>query len=358
MSNLGLLSNSRKYIRGQVTRNFNNVDAIRNLVSADRLSKLAKFKGQLADLKSLDEKIQSLKWAEEQDASKLTDEFETCDSYSEKLNYLIAVLETNQTPSTTQETVEAARSLLKSPIAPLPTFKSEEGENFEKFIAEFEDTVKVFKYTDRDKLLLLKQQVSGRASILLKSLETDKQTYADAKKLLQSALASPIVQKFSLIKQIVEMKLTYRMDPFSYIGQMKNVMEGVKLLKIQSEDFLNYFFWTGLNDTFQTQLTNITNKTRPSLDDINDNFFDACERYAVVVKKFESQKSFKKLDNFKSVSLATNVNFEDNKPRVKCPLCSYDGKLFDHHLNKCKNFISPTSKIEILNQLEVVLSVV
>ncbi len=154
-----------------------------------------------------------------------------------------------------------AQGLLKSPIAPLPKFLSRDGEDLNRFLTQFEETINRFSYPEYEKLLLLKQQISGRALLLVDSLEADKQSYTQAKILLQSALASPDTQRFNTIKQISEMKLTYENDPFEYISKMRNLTESVKNLNIDAESFLQYFFWNGLNDTFKNQIVQITNTT-------------------------------------------------------------------------------------------------
>ncbi|XP_068245280.1 uncharacterized protein [Palaemon carinicauda] len=291
-----------------------------------------------------------LLWAEEEDESKLNIEFEACESYLDKINFFIATLEATKDSVPPHSVLEEARSLLKSPTAPLPVFKSVEGENIEKFLSEFEEVIKTFKYTQRDKLLLLKQQVSGRASILLDSLETNKQTYEDAKLILRSALASPRFQKFTLIKQLTDMKMPYQTDPFAYVGQMKNFMESVKLLKMEVDDFLNYFFWNGMNSTFQSQLVNITNKTRPSLSEINDNIFEACERYGIA-----SQKIYTKVKKFpktsETVNLASNVNVEGQPTKAKCSLCAYDRATDDHQVFKCPVYNSNKAKVDKLKEI-------
>ena len=60
---------------------------------------------------------------------------------------------------------------------------------------------------------------------------------------------------------------------------MRSVMSAIKSLKITVDDIVQYFVWSGLNSFFQTQLTGITNKSKPSLDDINTNIFEATNRY-------------------------------------------------------------------------------
>ena len=153
---LNLYTNSRKYIRAQVTKYHNDKSALSSKSTSDKHALKAKFESYLKDLKEYNSNIQSLKWQKEQDTDKLNDEMAACESYTDKINEMLALLEDN-VPATS--TLEAARSLLKSPTAPLPIFKSGEGENIEKFLTEFEDTTTSFQLKDRDKLLLLKQQV-------------------------------------------------------------------------------------------------------------------------------------------------------------------------------------------------------
>ena len=133
-------------------------------------------------------------------------ELNECDEYEVKFQECIARLgsRSNNTSvnrnNSNPNSSEQLRTLLKCPVAPLPTFSSGDGEDLSKFFRNFEDTIVRFNYPDYDKLLLLKQQVTGRAAILLSSLESDKQSCESAKKLLSDALASPAIQKFNLIK--------------------------------------------------------------------------------------------------------------------------------------------------------------
>ena len=60
--------------------------------------------------------------------------------------------------------------------------------------------------------------------------------------------------------------------------------ESVTCLNINSEDFLQYFIWSGLNEEFRNQLIPITTETRPSYKEIIDNFFIANERYVNALK--------------------------------------------------------------------------
>ena len=43
--------------------------------------------------------------------------------------------------------------------------------------------------------------------------------------------------------------------------------------------FASFFIWGGMNEKFQSHLIHITNKSKPGISDINDNIFEATERY-------------------------------------------------------------------------------
>ena len=319
--------------------------------------KVDKLQALKEELQTLNEKIQSTSFAEHEDEGKLSADIKKCDEYFDRIQECLVLL---REPAT-QSNVDLARSLLKSPIAPLPTFRSEEGEDLVKFLRCFEETTTRFKYPDYDKLLLLKQQVSGRALTLINSLESDRQSYVHAKDLLLLAFASPSTQKFNTIKQISEMKLNYDGDPYQYISKMRNLTESVKTLNIDSEAFMQYFFWSGLNDTFQTQLIQITNESKPSLQKINDKFFDATERYLSATKKYKakakdssavSKNSSHNQGNSKETSsLAVNVNLKSQKGQ-ECSLCSQDsGTDASHPLYRCPKYSSPQARVDKLKLL-------
>lgn len=59
---------------------------------------------------------------------------------------------------------------------------------------------------------------------------------------------------------------------------MRNFIESLRKLSIQSKHFLQYFFLNSLNDSFKNQMVQITNYNYPSLDHIVDKLFLACKR--------------------------------------------------------------------------------
>ena len=204
MTDLKLLVMSRKYIRSQVTRHFNERDKFSQYSSSQKFNLVEKLKNFKEELKGFDSDVISLKWSERQDENEMEIEFISCQEYKDKISEMLLLLEVNVTRSTCDNLNENPRNLLKNPVAPLPKFNSSDDESLELFLQQFEETTGKFSYTDYDRLLLLKQQVSGKALILIDSLEADKR-YSHAKELLKTAFASVPTQKFNVMKQLSEL---------------------------------------------------------------------------------------------------------------------------------------------------------
>ena len=264
------------------------------------------------------------------------------------------------TPASTTANAQHFQSMLKSPTAPLPTFASSEGENLIKFFKQFEETINRFHYSDYDKLILLKQQVKGRAATLLNSLEVDNQPYDVAKNLLIDALASPALQKFQTLKLLSELKLDFNTDPFDYIAQIRTIQESFKNLTISNADVLQYFTWSGLNESFKSQIVQITNETRPSFEKIKEKFFEASERYQTDQKSSKSKpkgKENSKEQNSKepnqtgSVGLAAQVKYDVSQNVFKsCTSCT-QSKIPSHPLHKCAKYLDAKAKVKRLEEL-------
>ena len=367
MSSEKVLINTRKYLRSLVTKNYNERESFGILDSRSVDSLKLSFDSWLKELKELNTQILQLRfegWDETECEVKASDELKTCHSYNDKIYTCLSILNDisrQKSVGSPNVDIDSQRSLLKHPVAPLPKYAGTEDEDIERFFREFEETTNKYKYSQYDLLLLLKQQISGRALILLNSLEADKQGYKDGKGLLLEAFASKKNRKFSVVKQLTNMKLDIKTDPFEYVSRIRLLTESVKKLEIDTDFFLNYFFWEGLNNDFKSQLILITNSYRPSLKEINDNFFEASERYLNQIKK---RKDFSKADekpevSSNSVSMAASVNFDKSnnfdKPNnfVPCSICSQlDGKVADHPMFKCVKFKSPSEKIDKLKSLK------
>ena len=274
-----LLISTRKFKRKFVTETYNKRSSFSSMDETEKLTLKNRLKELSNNLTELNSNIQEDKFSEVLDESELDKELTDCDSYDAKIQECLALLvvKSSQINHNAISNLHNAQSLLKSPTAPLPKFSGAEGEDLNKFLNEFETTVSKFHYTDYDKLLLLKQQLNGRAAILVNSLDVKTKGYGQAKELLERALASRDMQIFNVIKQISEIKLGKKDDPFIYMSKMTNLIENVKDLKVEVKNILQYFFWVGLNDNFKNKLTQIVNKSKPSLKEIQDNFFDASD---------------------------------------------------------------------------------
>ena len=360
MSSLQLLVNSRKYVRGQVTKNFNKRNELSNLNEVDKASRKIKFKAIAERLESLDDEIMKLEWSDNPNETSLNIELEICEEYSDKINELISLVESNSSSASNTTCSNTTHSLLRRPTAPLPLFESKPNDSIDTFLYEFEQTIKSFNFSDRDKTLLLKQQVKGRAGVLLDSLEVDKQTYDDATNLLRSALATPSLQKFNLIKQLAQMKLDSDTEPFNYISLMRNIKESVKTLKLEVDDFLRYFYWEGLNENFKSHFVTLTNNIRPELNDLFDKFFIVSERYM----NGKEVKSKPKSTN----SLAVNVNFNKSKDHDAkfsykesakdiCLFCDFDSKYdeINHLTSRCPVYSTAQAKVDKLKLMKACL---
>ena len=254
MSGLPRLVSQRKVVRKRVTDCFNRKHTFSSLSQDDKASEKEILLGFKEILLDLDNQIFALKFSGTTEESEIDTETETCQQYLDKIRSCLPLLANATQSASSNNPQDQARSLLKQPTAPLPKFHGREGEDLIKFLTEFELTTGVYNYPDRDLLLLLRQQVEGRASYLLQSLELDKQSYQDAKQLLTNAFATTEVRKSSTIKKLLELKLRDTDDPYLFISNLRAITESVEKLKIDSKEFLRFFAWNALNDEFRKVL--------------------------------------------------------------------------------------------------------
>ena len=141
---------------------------------------------------------------------------------------------------------------------------------------------------------------------------------------------------------------------------MKSLTESFKTLKIDVDMVLHYFFWVGMNETFQTQLIHITNETKPSLKDMNSKFFDATERYLRVVKnnsklKRQNEVHDTPLESKETSSMAVNLNMKPQKFK-NCYLCTQsNGAEENHPIYRCPVYADPKAKVDRLKSLNACL---
>lgn len=180
-SDISRLVKTRGHIRAQVSKCYQNVKAsVADFSRVKKQQTIGKFKSMQTDLKSLNEQIHSLKFSNlsEEQSGEYTTELEACDSYEDRILESIAILEDSLPASNSNSSNR--NSQLQQPVVPLPKFESKPGESIEKFLTSFEAVVAQNNYDDYPKFLLLKKQISGRASFLIDSLESSKQSYKEA----------------------------------------------------------------------------------------------------------------------------------------------------------------------------------
>ena len=376
MDELKRLNVKRGFVRSQITKSYAALkENIGTWIYEVKLSYLSKFQLFQKEIKELDGQVEQLLYQKtDLKDEDMQAEFEKVYEYSSKIAEGILFLEqslksasivqpSRSNNNTTHDPADM-HSKLKRPTVPLPVFNSTEDESLETFLLNFEATTEKYAYSSYDKMLLLKQQVRGKGELLLNSLEVSEQNFESAKELLMKAFASPLTQKYKVMSQLVDLKLTYDSEPFEYISKIRNLCEAFKNLKINTDHVLQYFIWEGFNDTFKSQLIQITNNSKPTLDEIKEHFFEASERYSGVVKKFKDKKKFTHSEpkkdysvRPKTVSLAADVKFEDPKPETisnafkLCSMCRDLGESADHPIHKCTKFSTPKAKIERLTKV-------
>lgn len=372
------LQHARKFVRGAISKAFTSSTNYCNLSQTELEQERFKINTLKERIIEQDTEIQIALWDTDPEAAdhekKQDAELDTSEKYLKKLNDCLAILHSllettplsgaiSSSASNSNRSIDAARSLLKSPVAPLPKYSGAEHEDLTRFLFQFEETTSKHNYPQHDKFLLLKQQCSGRALTLIDSLAATNQTYTNAVEYLKSAFDRPALKKFNVIEQLTKLDLPYEKDPFEFISRYRKLSESADLLKIDAESFMQYFFWTGLNETFRTQYVQLTNETRPSLDILNDRFFDACERYNNVRKNIQSKKPAINLkvssqSNVDNESTALAVKVESSKSskssnKWSCGLCSKDsGTEAKHKINKCNVYKDAAAKINKLKSLK------
>ena len=356
---LSRLIHSRKFVRRQVTQIHDKVEEISSYTEIKRATVKAKITDFSEKLKSLDENVQSSMWSNGADESSMDGEFSSCESYADKINECICNINivlppasnVNITPHST-DTRSEAKSLLRCPVAPLPYYSGDPTEDLSRFLNQFEATIARFQYPEFDKLLLLKQKLKGRSLTLVESLEVGSQSYTKAVELLRSAFDSPEVRKFEIIRQLSDLRLTHDSDPYEFISQYRKLSESVNSLDISVETFLQFHFWSGLNESFKTHFVQLTNKTRPSLKELNSNFFDVCERYVTAKKssskydnKFEGKnKNITKTES--SYAARVDRGSENVSKARTCSLCRLDSTDDNHLTYQCPIYKDSKAKLQ------------
>ncbi|XP_068200621.1 uncharacterized protein [Palaemon carinicauda] len=262
MSDLKAVISRRKTVRKKVTVCYDKRDNYRGLDPALQTTERGLLLNYQKSLLELDQNVFELKFSDDGVTEAALDtESDICQDYQDRIQICLSLLPASLS-NHSNVSIDNARSLLKQPTAPLPRFTSKENEDFTSFLKEFLSTTSSFTYPDRDLLLLLKQQVDGRAKLLLDSLEVDKQTFNDAVELLKAAFASESTRKVNTIRQLTELKLGLSDDPYSYISKFRTILQSSRIdkdMKFETpiENKLFGLTWNRISDEIFTKPINL-----------------------------------------------------------------------------------------------------
>ena len=363
VQNLVELKRARGFVRTKITKLCNKCEEEADELSPElRILYLSKCKNLFDKISDYDDQIFQLNINANMSDEDLNNSSLEDESYSEKLESAMATLGSgvpNGAPDVspngvTGDTSFSIRNRIKLPQVPLPKYSNGVGENLNKFFRSFEAIVDKHRLASYEKFVYLREQLSEAPKILIDSLDVNNQSYEKAKALLIEAFDSTDQSKHDLIKTLANLKMHAKSDPYQFIGDMRTVIDGVKNLGIVSEDFLQYFVWKGLNEDFQSHLTSITNKFKPTLDEINRNVFEATERYLKQVKTcvtndYRTDKT--KSNSYKPIrqdASSMAVNIKGVKSSVFCVLCSADKRNSDHYLKNCTVYPNSKTKFDKL----------
>ena len=199
----------------------------------------------------------------------------------------------------------------------------------------------------------------------MSSLEPTEQTYESAKELLTKAFASPVTQRYDVIKRLSELKLTTSTDVYEFISEVCSIISTFKLLEIDVDTVLQFFIWNAMNDQFQSQLIQITNETKPDLEKIMTSIFSATERYMKTKEKASDKRSRNRLkeiisesntfpkrlpDTTETNNLAVKIN---SRPFRPCCICTSNKESkVTHTLKDCPVYDTPSKKRQKLDSLK------
>ena len=363
VQNLVELKRARGFVRTKITKLFNKCEEEADELSPElRNLYLENCKSLFSEISDYNKQIfqfnVSTNMSDEDFNNSLLEE----ESYTEKLGLAMAALGSgvsNGTPDVspngvTGDTSFSIRNRIKLPQVPLPKYSNGVGENLNKFFRSFEAIVDKHRLASYEKFVYLREQLSEAPKILIDSLDVNNQSYEKAKALLLEAFDSTDQSKHEIINTIANLKMHPNSDPYQFIGDMRTAIDGVKNLDVNSDDFLQFFVWKGLNTEFQLHLTAITNKVKPTLAEINRNVFEATERYLKQVNTGatnDNQPDRTKTIPNKPIRQDTSsmaVNVKGVKSNVFCVLCSADKLNSDHYLKNCTVYPTPKTKFDKL----------
>ncbi len=196
----------------------------------------------------------------------------------------------------------------------MPKF-SGQPEEYNKFIRSFEGVIERYQLSSYEKYVYLVRQLTGSAKLLIENLSVENLDYKSARELLDGAFCSKLDQQYSILDRLSKLKLNDNDDPYRWICETRVLKHHIEKLKIDSDLMLQYFMWKGLNDSFKSIFVSICNTSKPSLEQMMENSFEANKHYNEFKSASARQKVIQKNVDEKqkiTLNLATNNNNNNN----------------------------------------------
>ena len=371
--------------RSSVTKTVNKINADTDLNTTDVKFYIGKLDTLSASLRSLDTEIEVLMFSQDLFSERVCsyEEYtELCEVYSDKIMRIRLELEEKLRDLPVNGTVKVNHNnrgpapRLKLPEIELPKFDGQP-ESYERFINSFEEIISKFDLTTFEKYSYLLQRLSGPAKQIVESVPSGDLKYESAKKLLNDAFSSHVVQQYSVISKLVNLKLNSVKNAYKWISEARILADQVQRLEIGGDVFVQFFLWNGLSEKFKFQYINIINKAKPSLDEILAESFEVFNRMKDSEMPIEvGHTSEKRLD--KSVTLATNISYKSGPDQpgsrsqnlhqpgpshsqpdmsrrmgnYECLLCksAHKPNYQDHRVFHCPVFKTPEEKLDYIKR--------
>jgi hypothetical protein len=351
--------------RQSATKTITKIEAEIPETEADIKFYTVKLSGILDSLVGLDDEIETFMLTSDLwDDCAYESQTEISEVYSDilnktitNLNVKLACINRPSSSNTDHSGFETGTTKLKLPQIELPKFDGQP-ESFDRFISSFEEILSKFKLSQFEKYSYLLTQVRGPARQIVESVPAGSLNYDTAKALLSDAFSSKIVQQYSVITKIANLKLNSIADIYKWVSETRILKEQVERLNIDSSLFVQFFVWNSLSEKFRTQFVNVTNKAKPSLQEILDSSFEVFNRLKDAAPAASSSYSniSPNVAQVSSVALATNVSYpQDIKPfknNSGCFLCKFEtvSNYENHKITNCPKFRTPDEKLNIINK--------
>lgn len=346
---LSVLLKQRTSKRSSTTRTINNINQNFPDDNTDASFYIAKLTDLRACLNSLDGSIHSIVLEDDFEGDfDYNDDYDKCEQYIDNINKFLSRLNASLNDNShvsANNRASIVSNKLKLPQVELPTF-SGVPEEYTRFVETFEAIIGKFNLTQFEKFSYLLQQTSGPAREIINCVPHTGKCYDAALEILKDAFSNLVVQQFSVIKKLVNLKLVDESNFHSWISEVRVLADQIQNLNIDSDIFAQYFVWNSLSKKYRDVFISHINKCNPDLDEIIDNSF------AVANRIFEGSKCSVENSDHK-FAMATNISKPSMSGNLGCQLCRdiTDGNSFSHKIYNCPEYDSPQSKLNRIKEL-------